>query len=217
MENDVKTSNNKENAEKMILTANEVANTVGENYKSVVKMLDTLATNGEIDVTEKHVNNRALKGYVVRLSDIQNIKSKFLSKKHSEKVVNEALRKMRANDMITDISEDISNNLENSTNVKFYEVMTENSDLKRELSEIKESMQKVKNENVQLNADLTVARSEVKFIEDKSKTVEADNSRQRLEIERLQKVVNNRNIALLLLGAVLLVIVAVGLTLTLVR
>lgn len=217
MENDVKTSNNKENAEKMILTANEVANTVGENYKSVVKMLDTLATNGEIGVTEKHVNNRALKGYVVRLSDIQNIKNKFLSKKHSEKVVNEALRKMRANDMITDISADISNNLENNTNVKFYEVMTENSDLKRELSEIKESLQKVKNENVQLNADLTVERSKVKFIEDKSNTIEADNSKQRLEIERLQKVVNNRNIALLLLGAVLLVIVAVALTLTLAR
>ena len=82
MENDVKLSDNNENQGFAVFTANEVANTVGENYKSVAKILNTLATQGKIDVTEKLVNNRPLKGYCLTIQDLQEVKSRFLKEKH---------------------------------------------------------------------------------------------------------------------------------------
>lgn len=212
MENATKLKNESATTEKMTLTANEVANAVGENYKSVAKILKVLATNGEIEVTEKLVNNRALTGYRMSISDIQAIKGKFIENKHLSNRENEVVSLLLENAGISVNNTENNSSVENDTNVKFYEVVNENAELKQELSAVKDSLQKVKNENVQLNADLTVERSKVKYIEDKSNTIEADNSRQRQEIQQLQEVVKHRNIALMVLGAVLLMILTAFLT-----
>lgn len=65
-------------------------------------------------------------------------------------------------------------------------------------------IQALTNEKVILDADLTVARSELKFIEDKSRAVESAYSEKKLEVERLNKVIKQKDIALIILGAVIL-------------
>lgn len=212
MENTIKSSDITDNSEKMTLTANEVANAVGENYKSVAKMLKILATNGDIEVAEKLVNNRALRGYRMSIADIQTVKGRFIEQKHLSDNQKLVIKQMLKNASISSKDTQIDTTTQEDTNVKIYEVMQENANLKNELSELKTNLQTMKNENVQLNADLTVERSKVKFIEDKSNTIEADNSRQRQEIQQLQKVVRNRNIALMILGAILLMILTAFLT-----
>ena len=209
MTNDDKSSNNTENKEFGVFTANEVANTLGENYKSIAKALNTLATQGKINVAEKYVNNRPLKGYCLSISDLQEIKSRFIKDKHLSGSKNESNVKMVANALFADKISQLSDNISDDTNVKIYEVMKENADLTKEISELKQSIQEKTNENVRLDADLSMARSELKFITDKSTSMESAWAAEKQRAEALEKVVKSRNVQLIITGAVLLVVIVV--------
>jgi predicted nuclease with TOPRIM domain len=124
---------------------------------------------------------------------------------------------MVANALNTDNRGIIENSAAEVPNVKFYEVMKENAELTKELDKLKTDMQTKINENVRLDADLTVAKSELKYITDKSSSMEAAYSEQKLEVERLNKVIRNRNFALICLGAVLLIILTVASTIALMK
>ena len=212
MTNARKSSNNTNNKELVTLTANEIANALGENYKSVQKMLNSLATSGEIEVTEKTVNNRVLKGYKVSIEDIQKIKTRFTPKGHLSKKENGINLQMLTNAQDRLIKEENKEEFTNDTNIKIYEVMTKNSELKEENEKLKKDLQEKINSNTRLDADLAIAKSELKFIEDKQKTFENAYSEQKLENEKLQKVIKNKNLALLALGAVFLVFLTIVLT-----
>lgn len=209
MPNDAKHANNNENQAFTVFTTNEVANTLGENYKSVAKILNTLATQGKIDVTEKLVNNRPLKGYCLTIQDLQEVKSRFLKEKHLSGAKNTANIKMSVNALSVDNSNQSGEEFAENTNVKFYEVLKENAELTRQISELKQNVQKKISENVRLDADLSMARSELKFITDKSATMESAWAAEKQRAEALEKVVKSRNVQLIITGAVLLVVVVV--------
>lgn len=209
MANDTKHANNNENQVFTVFTANEVANTVGENYKSVAKILNTLATQGKINVTEKLVNNRPLKGYCLSIQDLQEVKSRFLKEKHLSGAKNTTNIKMAVNALSVDNTNQSGEEFVENTNVKFYEVLKENAELTRQISELKQNVQEKISENVRLDADLSMARSELKFITDKSATMESAWAAEKQRAEALEKVVKSRNVQLLITGAVLLVVVVV--------
>lgn len=209
MANDAKHANNNENQIFTVFTANEVANTVGENYKSVAKILNTLATQGKIDVTEKLVNNRPLKGYCLSIQDLQEVKSRFLKEKHLSGAKNTTNIKMAVNALSVDNTNQSGEEFAENTNVKFYEVLKENAELTRQISELKQNVQEKISENVRLDADLSMARSELKFITDKSATMESAWAAEKQRAEALEKVVKSRNVQLIITGAVLLVVVVV--------
>lgn len=209
MENDVKSSDNNENQTFAVFTANEVSNTLGENYKSVAKILNMFATQGKIEVSEKLVNNRPLKGYCLSIQDLQEVKSHFIKEKHFPNEKNKSNIKMVTNALSESIVSQSNDDIRENTNVKIYEVLKENAELIRQLSELKQNVQEKVNENVRLDADLSMARSELKFITDKSKTMEGAYAEQKQRAEALEKVVKSRNIQLLITGAVLLVVIVV--------
>ena len=217
MTNANKLSNNKENEHFLILTANEVANTIGENYRTVQKMLNILASTGEIEVTEKTVNNRTLKGYKVTNDDIQKVKSKFKPKGHLQSTENSTKIQMlqKAIDKVDEWKNSDENT--NDINVKFYEVITKNSELEKENEILKKDLQDKINSNTRLDADLSIARSQIKFIEDKQKTFENSYMEQKLENEKLNKIIKNRNVTLIVLGSILLVLLTVVLTVVFLR
>lgn len=217
MTNGANTLTESGNAENIILTANEVSNVVGESYKTVAKMLKALATEGKIKVSEKFVNNRSLTGYILSGSDLQIIKDKFLSKKHLESPNFKQARQIVANTLTESGNSENFETNQNDPNVKIYEVMKENAELTKEVEKLKSDVQSKINENVRLDADLSMARSELRFITDKSHSMESAYSEQKQRAEMLEKVIRNRNIALIILGAILLVILAVGMTLYFVR
>ena len=205
MENAVNVNNNDNKGTNLTLTANEVANVLGESYKTVVKRLNTLATEGKIEVTEKAVNNRVLKGYILNISDLQDIKDNFLKNKHLENKENAINIQMLANANNNGNTAVLENDNTTNPNVKIYEVMRENAELTKEIDKLKTDIQSKINENVRLDADLSVAKSELKLIEAKSNSMESAYSEKKLEVERLVKVVKSRNIALIILSALMLI------------
>jgi hypothetical protein len=213
MEYEEKTIKPIQTGEKIIFTANEVANVVGESYKTVAKILKSLATENKIEVSEKFVNNRSLTGYILSTSDLQNIKEKFLSKKHLDNSNYKQEKLMLANALNTSINTGNTENNQDNPNVKFYEVMKENQELTKEVEKLKSDMQVKINENVRLDADLSMAKSELKFITDKSQSMESAYSEQKQRAEGLEKVIKSKNTVIIVLSAILLIILTVGLTL----
>lgn len=201
----------------MTLTVNEVTNVLGENYKTVAKMLNSLATQGKIKVTEKTVNNRVLKGFILSIADLQSIKDNFQKGKHSENTKNAPYLQMLANAVTTSENAENEEKSKEDINVKFYEEKSRNLELTRELEKLKADLSAKTNENVRLDADLTVAKSELKYITDKSANMESAWAEQKQRAENLERVVKSRNLTIIVLGAILLVIVAVSITLYLVR
>lgn len=72
------------------------------------------------------------------------------------------------------------------------------------LSSREKELQKLINEKVLLDANLKVAQSELKYIEDKSNTLTGELAREKQEKEQLQATVTRRNKQLIVTGALLL-------------
>lgn len=217
MENAEKLSNNNTTGNYMTLTTNEVADVLGKNYKTVAKVLKAMATQGQIKVTQKRVNNRQLDGYILSIADLQTIKNSFQKNKHLENDNNKHALQMLTNAIYTSENTDKEEQSKEDINVKFYEEKSRNLELIRELEKLKADLSAKTNENVRLDADLTVAKSELKYITDKSASMESAWAEQKQKVESLEKVVKSRNLTIIVLGAILLVIVAVSITLYLVR
>lgn len=217
MENAEKLSNNNTTGNYMTLTTNEVADVLGKNYKTVAKVLKAMATQGQIKVTQKRVNNRQLDGYILSIADLQTIKNSFQKNKHLENDNNKHALQMLTNAIYTSENTDKEEQSKEDINVKFYEEKSRNLELTRELEKLKADLSAKTNENVRLDADLTVAKSELKYITDKSASMESAWAEQKQRAESLEKVVKSRNIAIIILGAILLIIFAVATTLYLVR
>ena len=132
----------------MTLTANEVANVLGENYKAVVKHLKILATEQKINVTEKTVNNRTLDGYILSISDLQTIKDKLQKRKHFQNEENATNVQMIANAVNTSNIDKSENDTSELANVKLYEEKSRNLELTRELEKLKAELSTKTNENV---------------------------------------------------------------------
>ena len=217
MENAEKLSNNNTTGNYMTLTTNAVADVLGKNYQTVAKVLKAVATQGQIKVTQKRVNNRQLDGYILSIADLQTIKNSFQKNKHLENDNNKHALQMLTNAIYTSENTDKEEQSKEDINVKFYEEKSRNLELTRELEKLKADLSAKTNENVRLDADLTVAKSELKYITDKSASMESAWAEQKQKVESLEKVVKSRNLTIIVLGAILLIIFAVATTLYLVR
>jgi len=217
MENGEKSSMATDTSNCMTLTVNEVTNVLGENYKTVAKTLKTLATQGKIKVTQKTVNNRMLDGYILTISDLQSIKDTFQKGKNLQSDKNAPYIQMLANAITTSENTENEEKSKDDISVKFYEEKSRNLELTRELEKLKAELSTKTNENVRLDADLTVAKSELKYITDKSTTMESAWAEEKQKTAQLEKGIKSRNIAIIILGAILLIIFAVATTLYLVR
>lgn len=113
-------------------------------------------------------------------------------------------------------------------NVKFYEVVKQNNELENKVRMLQaqykdlevakaQEVTTLKAEQTKTEAELYKTQADLKLITDKSSTMESAYAEQKLEVERLNKVVRNRNTALILLGAILLIILTVAVTLTFIR
>lgn len=202
------TDSEKDKAETIIYTTNEVANIIGVSYKTIQKDLAIRATKEEIRTGTKYVRNRALTGYYLSIRDLQSIKDKYRNLDF-QNAQNDENKKMLANALNTNTNTKNPNENPNELNVKIYEVMTENTELKKKIESSKAQINELTNVNARLDANLIKASAELKLIEDKSKTIENSYFELKQEKEKLSKVLMHRNIALIILGAVLLMIVTV--------
>ena len=121
MENAKKLSNNNTTVNYMTLSTNEVADVLGKYYKTVAKVRKARATQGQIKVTQKRVNNRQLDGYILSITDLQTIKNSFQKNKHLENDNNKHALQMLTNAIYTSENTDKEEQSKEDINVKFYE------------------------------------------------------------------------------------------------
>lgn len=217
-----------------LLTLNQVAEITGGHYQTIKKIVERMADNNEVEIGSVYRQNREFKAYRLnnlKIAEIQTelkrVKSSLKPLKmhvNADSVNGENVVNKRNIFNIDSIAEnDNIKMLENASNVKFYEVVKKNNELENKISmleatikdkdiELANQKMQLTSENTQLQAELYKVQADVKLITDKSTTMESAWAEEKLKVKDLQKKVNDRNIALLVLSAVILVVVAVGIT-----
>ena len=232
-ENDVSISYNNE-----LLTLNQITEITGGHYQTIKKIIDRMVNNNEIETGTVVRKNRPFTAYKLNhknIAEIQillkNIKTSSKPVKMSESVlsadIENAHSKRIANKLTLQSENESVKMSESEASVKLYEVTKENNALENrvkvleaenkdlQLSKMKE-LNAVNTEKTKIESELYKAQADLKLIEDKSKTMESAYAEQKLEVDRLNKVVNNKNAVIITLSAILLVIITVAICLSIV-
>ena len=219
-----------------LLTLNQISNITGGHYQTVKKIIDRYVKDKVLIESTVKRKNRDFPAYNITNTQLAEIQIELQNiKKNSAPLKTSANDNMRMSENITHKSDSMVNTLarENDSmkmidNVKFYEVVKQNNELENkvrmleaqykdlELSKANE-VTTLKAEQTKTEAELYKTQADLKLITDKSSTMESAYAEQKLEVERLNKVVRNRNTALILLGAILLIIITVACTILYIR
>lgn len=220
IENDVTTGR--------LLTLNQICEIVGGHYQTTKKIVNKYVENGTLKKGEVLRRNRPFEAYYVTdtiLAEIQIVLKEIKKTMTPAKLFELANHKSNDNVHSTSTTDEFQKLDENVPvkmldNVKFYEVVKQNNELENKVRlleahlkdkelEYAHEREKINGEKVQLQADNYKLQADIKLIEDKQKTFESAWAEEKQKAEKLENTVKQRNIQLLITGALLLVVVVV--------
>lgn len=181
--------NNKSNVQE--LTTYQLSQNLGANYKAVRAIVDNFAAKGIVKIVGQSASSHQASIYAFDNAVIQTI---------------ESLLKERGKKIESGASVNILRTLEELQHLqRKVQESTEKIRLQEELINRREQeIQELKSSNVQLDANLKITKSELKLIEDKSRTMEGAYAEQKQRAEALERTVKSRTISLLVAIALLL-------------
>ena len=219
-----------------LLTLNQLTKILGGHPNTIKKYLDMYEQSGAVKVGEVTRKNRKFKAYHTTnklLAELQHILQEIRKSstpiKLSESLALNLFEKDDKKGSLDILNSTVSTEpMKSLDNVKFYEVVKQNNELENKVRMLQaqykdlevakaQEVTTLKAEQTKTEAELYKTQADLKLITDKSSTMESAYAEQKLEVERLNKVVKNRNTALILLGAILLIILTVAVTLTFIR
>lgn len=219
-----------------LLTLNQLTKILGGHPNTIKKYLDMYEQSGAVKVGEVTRKNRKFKAYHTTnklLAELQHILQEIRKSstpiKLSESLALNLFEKDDKKGSLDILNSTVSTEpMKSLDNVKFYEVVKQNNELENKVRMLQaqykdlevakaQEVTTLKAEQTKTEAELYKTQADLKLITDKSSTMESAYAEQKLEVERLNKVVRNRNTALILLGAILLIILTVAVTLTFIR
>ena len=219
-----------------LLTLNQLTKILGGHPNTIKKYLDMYEQSGAVKVGEVTRKNRKFKAYHTTnklLAELQHILQEIRKSstpiKLSESLALNLFEKDDKKGSLDILNSTVSTEpMKSLDNVKFYEVVKQNNELENKVRMLQaqykdlevakaQEVTTLKAEQTKTEAELYKTQADLKLITDKSSTMESAYDEQKLEVERLNKVVRNRNTALILLVAILLIILTVAVTLTFIR
>lgn len=178
------------------ITAYQLSKNLKADYRAIRKLLEDYRQAGLVEVVGHSDNSSNAPIYGID----ELVKSKMAS----------ALQ-ARKGKIVSDCNSDLTRELKQLKDLQLQAAESANTikSLNELITAKDKELQQLTNSNVILDADLKIAKSELKLITDKSKTVEADNARLKQELTAKEKVISRQNRLLIGAGAVLLVVVVV--------
>lgn len=190
-------------AEDNTYTLNSLRNTLHCNRRTAEKYI----AKGNYKKTVKSYNGTEFAAWIISENEIKRLKSNLSYIQGGCAIPREmsTTKGNRSVDNITPVTDNITSELlRNVTelNGRITVLENENRGLQKEVKELT-------SENTVLVRDKATIESKMLLIEDKSKTIEGAWAEQKQRAEALEKTVKERNIQLLVTGAVLLTVVVV--------
>lgn len=177
-------------------TAYQISKDLNADYRVVSKKLQEFLDNEVVEVIGQSANSHKANIYKI---------SPFVYEKLTSLL--QANKSKFASGASADIMRDLG--AMKHLQMKVDEQVETIKSLNELISSQDKQIQDLKNINVQIDADLKIAKSEQKLLTDKSATFEAENARLNQELGKVSKQVQTRNIWLFALSAILLVLVVV--------
>ena len=172
-------------------------------------------SKGNYKKTSKSYNGKEFNAWIIPPNEIKRLKSNLYYMQGGGDVTSQtSLNKSTPqNDNVTPVNASATTELlRNITdlNGRITALENDNRALNKEIKELT-------SENTVLARDKATVESKMFLIEDKSKAMESAFAEKKLEVDKLNKILKNRNIALITLGAIFLVFVTVIVTVSLIR
>lgn len=203
------------------LTANDIANITGGNYRTVKRVLEKMEEEKEITSTTILKNNREVTAYYTTNSTIKSIQSTLKQIRTASKSVAQSIT--GAIDTITDKSNSrggiVPNTIEeeNVTIREVIDLQKKNNELENQIVKLKLEVKDLEMKNTVLDSDNKMKDKDILLITDKSKEIEKNYFGKVQEVEQLQKVLKRRNILLLVLFSVILIVGTIACTILFIR
>lgn len=174
-------------------TAYQLSKDLSANFRTVTKLLKSFENKGLIEIDGTMLKNKAT---VYNISDevLNEITTRLQAYKSSNTIVRNSDNERNLS-KLKELQEQL---IQQDTTIKSLNQLIANKD---------KDLQTLSTANIQLSADLKVATGEIKFIEDRRKTVEADNARLGQELKVSNDKINRLNKAVIVLSALLLIII----------
>lgn len=176
-------------------TAYQLSKDLNANFRTVTKLLKSFEDKGLIEIDGTMLKNKAT---VYNIPDevLNEITTRLQACKSSNAIVrnNDSERNLSK---LKELQEQL---VQQDSTIK---------NLNESISNKDKEIQSLTNKNVQLDADLKIAQSEIKLIGTTSDLYKTENAKMTQELKEAQKKVNKLNKIVIALGSVLLVLVAV--------
>lgn len=203
------------------LTVNDIAKITGGNYRTVKRILEQMTTNNELTSTEILKNNREVIAYYTTNDTIKRIQAKLKAIRNNNKAIAQPTI-ANVNTISDNInnSNDIAGSVNDKENVTIYEVINlqkKNNELENQIVKLKLEVKDLEMRNTVLDSDNKLKDKDILLITDKSKEFEKNYFEKVQEVQQLQSVIRYRNIALLVLLAIILVVITIASTIALVK
>lgn len=215
------TNDIKDLAEYNTLTVNDIAKITGGNYRTVKRILEQMTANNELTSTEILKNNREVIAYYTTNDTIKRIQAKLKAIRNNAKAIAQPTI-ANVNTISDNInnSNDIAGSANDKENVTIYEVINlqkKNNELENQIVKLKLEVKDLEMRNTVLDSDNKLKDKDILLITDKSKEFEKNYFEKVQEVQQLQSVIKYRNIALLVLSAIMLIVATIATTITLIK
>lgn len=174
-------------------TAYQLSKDLNANFRTVTRLLKSFEEKRLIEIDGTMLENKAT---VYNISDevLNEITTRLQAYKSSNTIVRNSDNERNLS-KLKELQEQL---IQQDTTIKSLNQLIANKE---------KDLQTLSTANIQLSADLKVATGEIKFIEDRRKTVEADNARLGQELKVSNDKINRLNKAVIVLSALLLIII----------
>lgn len=194
-------------------TANDFANMLNANYRTVLKILVAMSENKEVETKRITKNNREVDAYSYNNDTIKRIQQRLKEiKKGSRTIVQKLNTTQSTNVLNSDIKRNTTAFDTTSQNVTIYEVTKKNNELENQIQALEFEKKDLEMKNVKTESELLKLQSEYKLIEMKQQTFESENSRLSQSISALEGKLAQKNRLILILASVLGIVFTVAIT-----
>lgn len=196
-------------------TANDFANMLNGNYRTVSKILQRMADNKEIEFKTVKKNNRNVTAYLYNNSTIKTIQAELVAiRKGKKNIAYNDNANTNANVSKSDSKKSIGSNIQNTENVTIYEVTKANNELENKNKDLEIRLNRLEIEKQKIEIDYSKLQSEMKYIEDKSKSHEAEIAKLTQENTALDNTIKTQNKVILTLSTVIIVSLTILITIS---
>ena len=194
-------------------TANDLANMLNANYRTVSKILLEMSENKEVESTKIKKNNREVVAYLYNNDTIKAVQGRLRQIRKGKKTIvqrHNTITNTNASNL--NIATNTVASDANEANLTIFNITKQNNELENQIKALEFEKKDLQMEKTKIESDLYKLQSDYKLIEMKQQTFESENGRLNQNVADLQLQISKKDKIILFLTSIIVIALTVVLT-----